>query len=78
MGTADAGHYYSIIQDREKEWLPEKERWYEFNDTLVGQYNPEEIKMTLLAVKRKIMALRAFRSGLWKKLGTHIYWSTSV
>jgi len=44
MGTADTGHYYSLAMDREKEWLPEKERWYEFNDTLVDQYDPEEIK----------------------------------
>eukprot|EP01022_Parablepharisma_sp_SALTPOND_P026524 TRINITY_DN64327_c6_g1_i1.p1 TRINITY_DN64327_c6_g1~~TRINITY_DN64327_c6_g1_i1.p1 ORF type:complete len:2209 (+),score=297.78 TRINITY_DN64327_c6_g1_i1:12673-19299(+) len=44
MGTADAGHYYSLIMDREKAWLPEKERWYEFNDTVVSQYNSEEIK----------------------------------
>ncbi len=44
MGTADTGHYYSLIMDREKEWLPERERWYEFNDILVDQYDPEEIK----------------------------------
>ncbi len=44
IGTADAGHYYSLAMDREKEWLPEKERWYEFNDTLVEHYDPEDIR----------------------------------
>ena len=44
IGSADAGHYYSLIMDREKTWLPEKERWYEFNDTIVEQYDPSEIR----------------------------------
>jgi ubiquitin carboxyl-terminal hydrolase 9/24 len=36
MGTADSGHYYSFIQDRAKE------QWYEFNDTLVRPFDPED------------------------------------
>lgn len=44
IGTADAGHYYSIIMDREKNWIPEKERWYEFNDIFVNNYDPDDIK----------------------------------
>lgn len=34
MGSADSGHYYSFIQEREKD-VPEDKRWYEFNDTFV-------------------------------------------
>ena len=44
LGTADTGHYYSLIMDREKTWIPEKERWYEFNDINVQNYDPEEIR----------------------------------
>ena len=46
MGTADAGHYLSYIninrseKDEESpEWLlTDKEKWLEFNDTLVKDY----------------------------------------
>lgn len=37
MGTADQGHYYSFIKDREGE------EWYEFNDNLVTPFDPSEI-----------------------------------
>jgi len=30
MGTAESGHYYSFIQDREND-----EGWFEFNDKIV-------------------------------------------
>lgn len=39
MGTADQGHYYSFIRDREN---PEA-AWYEFNDSLVTPFDPSEI-----------------------------------
>ena len=39
MGIADSGHYYSIIQDREKN----EEKWYEFNDTWVKDFDPRDI-----------------------------------
>jgi len=39
MGTAEQGHYYSFIQDRES---PNGE-WYEFNDTVVKEFDPSEI-----------------------------------
>ena len=41
MGTADSGHYYSFIQDRENR--EGKDKWYEFNDTYVGPFNTEDI-----------------------------------
>ena len=44
MGTAEGGHYYSLIMDREKSNMPEKERWFEFNDSKVESYDPDEIK----------------------------------
>lgn len=43
MGIADSGHYYSYILDREKTDIPEENRWYEFNDTYVKYFNPNEI-----------------------------------
>jgi len=35
MGSADSGHYYSFISDRERNDLPDDKKWFEFNDTLV-------------------------------------------
>ena len=43
MGIADSGHYYSLIQDRENPELPEDRRWYEFNDTVVKQFDAKDI-----------------------------------
>lgn len=43
MGFADSGHYYSYILDREKKDIPEDNRWYEFNDTLVHKFDPRDI-----------------------------------
>jgi hypothetical protein len=38
-GTADQGHYYSFVQDREGK----NEGWFEFNDTKVSDFDPKEI-----------------------------------
>ena len=38
-GTAEQGHYYAFIQDRENT----NEGWFEFNDTLVKEFDPSEI-----------------------------------
>ena len=37
MGTAESGHYYSFIKDRESH------NWFEFNDTIVHPFDPEDI-----------------------------------
>jgi ubiquitin carboxyl-terminal hydrolase 9/24 len=39
-GTADSGHYYSFIKDREN---PESGKWYEMNDAMVRDFDPKEI-----------------------------------
>jgi hypothetical protein len=39
IGTAEQGHYISIIQDRENPGG----KWYEFNDALVREFDPAEI-----------------------------------
>lgn len=39
-GTADSGHYYSFIQDREH---PENGRWLELNDHIVREFDPADI-----------------------------------
>lgn len=53
MGTADAGHYYSLINtdrfqkenEHEEEWLDtSKDKWMEFNDSRVSDYNFEDLK----------------------------------
>jgi ubiquitin carboxyl-terminal hydrolase 9/24 len=41
MGTAEQGHYYSFIQDRESPHAP----WFEFNDSLVTPFDPAEIPL---------------------------------
>ncbi len=40
MGTAEAGHYYSLIKepDAKKENV-----WLEFNDTIVRPFNVEDL-----------------------------------
>lgn len=37
-GTADSGHYYSFIKDRDQ-----KDKWYEFNDQIVRDFDPADI-----------------------------------
>lgn len=39
-GTADSGHYYSFIKDREH---PESGKWYELNDHIVRDFDPADI-----------------------------------
>ena len=65
IGVADAGHYYSLVMDREKDWLPEKERWYEFNDTLVEHYDPEEIRSDAFGGEERMTGLE----GALKSMG---------
>jgi hypothetical protein len=38
-GSADAGHYYSFIKDRQ----PGSNRWLEFNDTYVREFDPKNL-----------------------------------
>lgn len=35
-GSADSGHYYSLIQDSEN-------RWFEFNDSRVSSFSAENL-----------------------------------
>jgi ubiquitin carboxyl-terminal hydrolase 9/24 len=37
-GSADAGHYYSYIKERNKD-SPNYGKWFEFNDTTVKEFN---------------------------------------
>ena len=39
-GTADSGHYYSFIKDRDH---PEGNKWYEMNDHIVRDFDPNDI-----------------------------------
>jgi len=43
-GTADSGHYYSYIKEQERfQDSAQPEKWYEFNDTLVRDFEKAEI-----------------------------------
>ena len=53
VGTADAGHYYSLINtdrfqkdnEQDEDWLDtSKDKWMEFNDSRVSDYNFEDLK----------------------------------
>lgn len=37
-GSADAGHYYSYIKERNTN------KWLEFNDTCVKEFNPKNLE----------------------------------
>lgn len=39
IGTADCGHYYSIIKDRSSK----EEKWFEYNDTKISPFDPKQI-----------------------------------
>jgi uncharacterized UBP type Zn finger protein len=39
QGTTESGHYYSYIKDREEG----SSEWYEFNDKMVTNFNPDDI-----------------------------------
>ena len=41
-GTSETGHYYAFIKDRE-ESKDGDDKWYEFNDTLVEQFDARQI-----------------------------------
>lgn len=42
-GTADSGHYYSYIKEQERFEDGKNEQWYEFNDTMVRDFDKAEI-----------------------------------
>lgn len=45
IGTADSGHYYSLINDRQPHLRGKssKDMWYEFNDTRVTSFDSNDI-----------------------------------
>ena len=44
VGTADSGHYYSFIREREpKAGSGHAEGWFEFNDRIVTPFNVDKI-----------------------------------
>ena len=42
-GSADAGHYYSFIKERNKS-SPHYGKWFEFNDTTVREFDIRNLK----------------------------------
>lgn len=43
-GTADSGHYYSFIKESQADAKSSTgEKWYEFNDHLVRDFDPAEL-----------------------------------
>jgi len=47
-GTADSGHYYTYIQDRQSK------AWIEFNDTLVREFDPKELATEAFGGEEKL------------------------
>ena len=39
MGTADSGHYYSLINANENNSIDKNDKWIEFNDTIVRSFD---------------------------------------
>ena len=39
-GTADSGHYYSYICDREQSPGAGEDKWFSFNDSVVDKFDP--------------------------------------
>ena len=39
-GTADSGHYYSFIKDKDNS---SNGKWYEMNDSIVREFDPNDI-----------------------------------
>ena len=50
MGTAESGHYYSLIQDRDKS----DDTWYEFNDTIVRPFDTEDMASEAFGGEEKV------------------------
>ena len=42
-GTSESGHYYSFIKDSEEAKEGEEEKWFEFNDTHVMDFDQKNI-----------------------------------
>ena len=47
-GTAEGGHYYTILQKRDDNSNP-MGRWYMFNDQLVTEFDPQLIGLVSLS-----------------------------
>lgn len=53
-GTADSGHYYSFIRDNNS--------WYEFNDTLVTTFDPNDIRREAFGGDEKPLSINLSKS----------------
>jgi hypothetical protein len=52
MGTADSGHYYSLMKDRKKS--SGDDTWYEFNDTIVRPFDLEDMAEEAFGGEEKV------------------------
>lgn len=43
-GIADAGHYYSFIRGRNPDGSPIYDKWFEFNDSTVRNFNIDDLE----------------------------------
>ena len=63
-GSADAGHYYSYIKERNPH-SPNYGSWFEFNDTRVIDFDIKNLKMSVSGARAiRTMSLRA-RPSQW-------------
>ena len=54
--------------DREKQWIPEKDRWFEFNDECVEKYDPEDIKNDAFGGEEKWGGFEGFQGRKFEKI----------
>jgi ubiquitin carboxyl-terminal hydrolase 34 len=43
-GTAEGGHYFSLIRHRHEDGTIDPKKWIEFNDSTIKNYNPDNIE----------------------------------
>ena len=61
-GTAEGGHYYSYIKEREETSL-NAGKWFEFNDTRVQPFDPAELKNVAFGTQRRSGQGYSYGSG---------------
>lgn len=59
LGTADSGHYYSLIKDSSRK----PEEWLEFNDTIIKKFDPNDLSFEAFGGEDKSLSeySQAFR-----------------
>ena len=66
-GTADSGHYYSFIKDKDN---PDYGKWYEMNDSIVREFDVQDIPAECFGGEETFQGynnMMQMRSMKWRK-----------